>query len=66
MLSVVVSSWLPPCKLDVEPETALKKTNRKFRRRFRFIESELKAHGTTLESSNLAEMDELWNKAKKL
>lgn len=51
-------------KLDVEPETALKKTNRKFRRRFKFIESELKLRGKTLESSNLAEMDELWNKAK--
>ena len=32
-------------KLGVEPETALKKTNRKFRRRFKFIEDELKSRG---------------------
>lgn len=51
-------------KLDVEPETALKKTNRKFRRRFNFIESELKKHGKSIEESNLEEMDALWNKAK--
>ncbi len=52
-------------KLDVEPETALKKTNRKFRRRFKFIEIELKKRGKNLESSNLGEMDALWNEAKK-
>jgi MazG family protein len=52
-------------KYDVEPETALKKTNRKFRQRFKFIESELKKNGKTLENSDLAEMDALWNAAKK-
>ncbi len=52
-------------KLDVEPETALKKTNRKFRRRFKFIETELKKLGKNLENSNLGEMDALWNEAKK-
>jgi MazG family protein len=51
-------------KLGVEPENALKKTNRKFRKRFRFIEDELKAENKTLEDSNLEEMDSLWNKAK--
>jgi uncharacterized protein YabN with tetrapyrrole methylase and pyrophosphatase domain len=50
--------------LDVEPETALKKTNRKFRSRFKFIEAELKANGRSLEDSTLAEMDSLWDKAK--
>ena len=50
--------------LDVEPETALKKTNRKFRQRFRFIEGELKRHGKNLEGASLKEMDDLWNKAK--
>jgi MazG family protein len=50
--------------LDVEPETALKKTNRKFRQRFQFIEDELKRQGRSLDSATLAEMDELWNKAK--
>lgn len=51
-------------KLDVDAETALKKTNRKFRQRFKFIEDELKKDNKTLEESNLEEMDSLWNKAK--
>jgi tetrapyrrole methylase family protein/MazG family protein len=51
-------------KFEVEPETALKKTNRKFRRRFAFIEKELKADGKTLEDSDIEEMDALWNKSK--
>lgn len=50
--------------LDVEPETALKKTNRKFRRRFKFIEDELKRKGKTLGDADLKEMDELWNRSK--
>ncbi|HEY8563235.1 MAG TPA: nucleoside triphosphate pyrophosphohydrolase [Pyrinomonadaceae bacterium] len=52
-------------KLDVDAETALKRTNRKFRERFRFIERELKNNGKNLEDSDLEEMDALWNKAKK-
>lgn len=51
-------------KLDVDAETALKMTNRKFRQRFKFIEDELKKDGKTPEESNLAEMDNLWNQAK--
>jgi len=51
-------------QLEVEPETALKKTNRKFRQRFKFIESELNSNGKSLETSNLEEMDALWNEAK--
>ena len=50
--------------LDVEPETALKKTNRKFRERFRFIEETLKADGTSLAAAELDKMDELWDRAK--
>lgn len=51
-------------KLDIEPETALKKTNRKFRSRFKFIEENLKQRGRALEDSSLEEMDSLWNQAK--
>jgi MazG family protein len=51
-------------KLDVEPETALKKTNRKFRQRFKYIEDELKRTGKDINDATLAEMEELWNKAK--
>ncbi len=52
-------------KLDIDAETALKKTNRKFRERFGFIEKSLKEKGKALEESNLEEMDLLWNEAKK-
>lgn len=51
-------------RLDVEPETALKKTNRKFRKRFRFIEDALAETGTSLEEAGLETMDGLWNDAK--
>jgi uncharacterized protein YabN with tetrapyrrole methylase and pyrophosphatase domain len=50
--------------LDVEPETALKRTNRKFRQRFKFIEDELKRDGKSIENTTLKEMDDLWNRAK--
>jgi MazG family protein len=50
--------------LDVEPETALKKTNRKFRKRFAFIERELEKEGKKPEDSTLEELDGLWNEAK--
>ncbi|MFN2501439.1 MAG: nucleoside triphosphate pyrophosphohydrolase [Pyrinomonadaceae bacterium] len=50
--------------LEVEPETALKKTNRKFRQRFKFIEDELKQKGVSLEGANLKKMDELWEQSK--
>jgi len=51
--------------LGIEPETALKKTNRKFRRRFRYIEDQLKLSGKELADANLDEMDKLWNDSKR-
>ena len=51
-------------KLDVEPETALKRTNLKFRKRFKFIEDELEKAGRGFADSDLREMDYLWDKAK--
>ncbi|NOT48631.1 MAG: nucleoside triphosphate pyrophosphohydrolase [Acidobacteria bacterium] len=50
--------------LDVEPETALKKTNRKFRSRFKFVEDQLKIEGRSTSDATLQEMDSLWEKAK--
>ena len=50
--------------LDVDPETALERSNRKFERRFRFIETSVKQQGRQLKDASLAEMDDLWNKAK--
>lgn len=51
-------------KLEVDAETALKQTNRKFRRRFAYIERRLKAENLDLEAAGLEKMDELWNEAK--
>jgi nucleoside triphosphate diphosphatase len=50
--------------LDADPEAALRATNRKFERRFAFIEAALAARGRTPEQSSLDEMDGLWNAAK--
>ena len=50
--------------LRVEPEAALKLTNRKFRRRFRHIERRLRERGRGVEDATLEEMEELWQEAK--
>ena len=50
--------------LRIEPEAALKLTNRKFRRRFRHIERGLAARGQTLDVATLDEMEDLWLEAK--
>ncbi len=51
--------------VKVDPEQALRKTNAKFRRRFGYIEQKLKERGKTLEQSSVAEMEELWQEAKR-
>ncbi len=51
-------------KLGVDAESALKRTNRKFRKRFAFVESELKAELKPIGEASLAEMEDLWNTAK--
>lgn len=50
--------------LNVEPEAALRATNQKFERRFRFIEEALRAVGRRVEETALDELDALWNQAK--
>jgi MazG family protein len=52
--------------LSVDPESALRKTNRKFRRRFGWLEEQLHHRGTKLEESSLEEMESLWQQAKTL
>jgi uncharacterized protein YabN with tetrapyrrole methylase and pyrophosphatase domain len=52
--------------LSVDPESALRKTNRKFRRRFGWLEEELRRQGRTLEQATLDEMEALWQQAKTL
>ncbi len=50
--------------LKIDPEQALRRTNRKFRARFTQVERGLRERGRSLEESNIEEMEELWQKAK--
>jgi MazG family protein len=50
--------------LNVEPEAALKLTNRKFRRRFGYIEKKLRERGKPFDGTTLDEMESLWQEAK--
>ncbi len=52
--------------VDINPEEALEKTNKKFIRRFQYLESESKRDGKLLTEMSLAEMDAYWEKAKDL
>jgi tetrapyrrole methylase family protein / MazG family protein len=51
-------------KCKVDPEAALRRTNRKFRKRFTAIEKESKRLGISLEEMNLQEMDQIWEGSK--
>jgi ATP diphosphatase len=51
--------------VEADPEMALRGTNAKFERRFGYIERTLAAQGRSLEDASLAEMDALWNEAKR-
>lgn len=51
--------------LKVDPEDALRRANTKFTRRFAFIEAELAKQGKRPDESDLAEMDALWDSAKR-
>ena len=53
-------------KLDVDPEDTLRAANAKFIRRFGHIEQTLAAQGRRPEQSDLAEMDALWDEAKRV
>ncbi len=52
--------------LDVDPEAALRRTNAKFVRRFRYVETELEKLGKSPADSDLAEMDNFWIEAKRV
>jgi ATP diphosphatase len=51
-------------KLGVDPEQALRGTNRKFERRFRHLEMRLTEQGRRPEQASLEEMDRYWDEAK--
>lgn len=50
--------------LNVNPETALRESNKKFTRRFNYIERQVDASGRQLADCTLAELDAFWNAAK--
>jgi uncharacterized protein YabN with tetrapyrrole methylase and pyrophosphatase domain len=50
--------------LSVDPESALRKTNRKFRRRFHWMEDRLHASGRSAEDASTEELESLWQQAK--
>jgi len=50
--------------LALDPESALRKTNRKFRRRFQWMEQRLHERGSTPENTPLEELESLWQQAK--
>ena len=52
--------------IDINPETALERTNKKFIKRFQYLEERAKANGKALNDMTLAEMDVYWNEAKTL
>ncbi|WDF56885.1 nucleoside triphosphate pyrophosphohydrolase [Mucilaginibacter sp. KACC 22063] len=52
--------------ININPEDALEKTNRKFIKRFQYLESKAKENNRQLQDMTLAEMDIFWNEAKKL
>ncbi|MFW5657995.1 MAG: nucleoside triphosphate pyrophosphohydrolase [Bacteroidota bacterium] len=50
---------------DIDPETALERTNLKFIKRFKYLESKTIKQGKSLKEMSLVEMNEIWEEAKK-
>lgn len=52
--------------ININPENALEKTNKKFIKRFQYLENKAKENGKALQDMTLSEMDIYWNEAKNL
>ncbi|WP_411031458.1 nucleoside triphosphate pyrophosphohydrolase [Spongiimicrobium sp. 3-5] len=52
--------------LEINPENALERTNKKFIKRFQYLEGKAKEAGKSLKDMTLAEMDIFWEEAKQL
>jgi uncharacterized protein YabN with tetrapyrrole methylase and pyrophosphatase domain len=50
--------------LSLDPESALRKTNRKFKRRFQWMEDRLHETGRTADQAPMEELESLWQQAK--
>ena len=53
-------------KLDIDSEEALRDSNKKFIKRFSFIEKKLMESKKNIQDTDLSILDELWNESKKL
>ncbi|HEY6763188.1 MAG TPA: nucleoside triphosphate pyrophosphohydrolase [Candidatus Sulfotelmatobacter sp.] len=51
--------------LSVDPESALRKTNRKFKRRFQWMEAQLSQNGRSVDGVRMEELEALWQQAKR-
>lgn len=51
--------------ININPEDALERTNRKFIKRFQFIEAKVNEAGKSMHDMTLQELDEYWNQAKR-
>jgi uncharacterized protein YabN with tetrapyrrole methylase and pyrophosphatase domain len=51
--------------LSVDPESALRKTNRKFKRRFQWMEARLRESGRSADQAPMEELESLWQQAKR-
>jgi uncharacterized protein YabN with tetrapyrrole methylase and pyrophosphatase domain len=52
--------------LSLDPESALRKANRKFKRRFQWMEAQLRASGRGAHQASMQELEELWQQSKRL
>ena len=52
--------------LKINPESALERTNKKFIKRFKYIEESAKNEGKVINELTLDQMEAFWNKAKKI
>ena len=61
----VVFSLINAARLyHINPDNALEQTNRKFIRRFNYLEQRVKEQGRNLKEMTLQEMDQFWDEAK--
>jgi XTP/dITP diphosphohydrolase len=64
-LGDVIFSLINAARLyGIDPEAALEKTNRKFIKRFKYLENETLAKGVSLHDMSLEEKDKIWEEAK--
>jgi len=49
---------------DINPDTALELTNRKFIERFNYLERQVKIKGLSIKKMTLEQLENLWNEAK--